>query len=121
MMKFIANENFPSASVKLLRDSGYDVTAVVEESPGSEDKEILSRANREKRIILTFDRDYGELIYKLKMPVPGGVVYFRFNPPTPTEPAEYLLQLLSEGILFENRFTVAEQNRLRQRPLLYIV
>lgn len=120
-MKFMANENFPSASVRRLRDSGYDVTAVVEETPGAEDEDILSRANREKQIILTFDRDYGELIYKLRKPVPAGVVYFRFNPSTPIEPAEYMLQLLSEGVLFENKFTVVDRDRLRQRPLLYIV
>jgi len=84
-------------------------------------RHLLSRANQEKLIILTFDRDYGELIYKLRMPVPGGVVCFRFNPSNPAEPAEYVLQLLSEGILFENKFTVVERERLRQRPLLYIV
>ncbi len=117
-MKFTANENFPLASVNCLRNSGYDVTAVIEETPGAEDKDILARANHEKRIILTFDRDYGELIYKLKLPVPGGVIYFRFNPLTPIEPAEYILQLLSKGISFENKFTVAERDRLRQRPLV---
>ena len=40
-MKFMANENFPSASVRRLRDSGYDVTAVVEETPGAEDEDIM--------------------------------------------------------------------------------
>lgn len=118
-MKFVANENFPLLSVRHLRDAGYDITAVVEENPGAEDEAILISANRENRIILTFDRDYGELIYKRKLPSPGGVVFFRFNPSNPNEPAEYILQLLSKGVLFENKFTVVERDRLRQRPLLY--
>lgn len=119
-MKFLANENFPSAAITLFRNAGYDVRAVIEETPGAKDADILARANREKRIILTFDRDYGEMIYKLKMPVPAGVIYFRFNPSTPTEPAEYVLQLFSKGIRFEERFTVVEREKLRQRPLLFM-
>ena len=118
-MRFIANENFPLLSVKRLRHAGYDIAAVVEETPGAEDEDILLWANREQRIILTFDRDYGELIYKMKLPSPGGVVYFRFNPSNPDEPAYCILQLLSKGIMFENKFTVVERDRLRQRPLLY--
>ena len=119
-MKFLANENFPLAGISLLREAGYDVAAVIEETPGAKDDDILARANREKRVIVTFDRDYGELIYKRNMPSPAGVVYFRFHPSTPTKPADYLLALLSNGIQFEQRFTVVERDGLRQRPLLLV-
>lgn len=40
---FLADENFPIASVRLLRTSGLDVVAVIEESPGISDAEILQR------------------------------------------------------------------------------
>jgi len=46
-------------------------------------------------VILTFDRDYGELIYRHRLPVPPGVVYFRYDPLSPEEPAEHLLTLLA--------------------------
>ncbi len=116
-MRFLANENFPLSSVFLLRSSGHDVSAIIQDSPGATDEEILSRAVDEQRIILTFDRDYGELIYHLRKPSPPGLVYFRFEPATPTEPAEYLLQLLAQQDISLKKFTVAERSVIRQRPL----
>ncbi|WP_375506794.1 DUF5615 family PIN-like protein [uncultured Nostoc sp.] len=117
-MRFLANENFPLPSVRLLRQAGYDVASVTEDSPGIEDTEVLTRAANEQRVILTFDRDYGELIYRLRLPSPTGVIYLRFRPHTPEEPATLLLNLLEiEGLQFEERFTVLERDQIRQRPL----
>jgi predicted nuclease of predicted toxin-antitoxin system len=116
-MLFLADENFPVASIKILRKAGYEIASVIEDSPGAKDSKILARANREMRIILTFDRDYGELIYRLKLPCQYGVVYFRFAPLTPEEPAEYLLNLLNIKDLSLKKFTVVERSQIRQRPL----
>ncbi|WP_051084275.1 DUF5615 family PIN-like protein [Segetibacter koreensis] len=63
-MKLLANENFPKASVLLLRSLGYDVTSIGEDSPSISDRSVMQIAEAEQRIIQTFDRDYGELIYK---------------------------------------------------------
>ncbi len=71
-MQFLANENIPSKSISILRNAGYDVIAIGEESPGISDRDILNRAQIEHRIILTFDRDYGELIYKRWKPSSSG-------------------------------------------------
>ena len=69
-------------------------------------------------MILTFDRAYGELIYCLRLRSPRGVIYLRFRPHTPEEPASILLNLLQiEGLQFEERFTVVDRDRIRQRPL----
>jgi predicted nuclease of predicted toxin-antitoxin system len=117
-MLFIADENFPLPSVNKLRSAGHDVVAIITDSPGAADEEILTRAVRETRIILTFDRDFGELVFRLRLPPPQGIVYFRFDPATPMEPAEYLLRLLAElEVVLEHRFTVVDRRQLRQRPL----
>ncbi|RUR72971.1 DUF5615 family PIN-like protein [Chlorogloeopsis fritschii PCC 9212] len=117
-MRFLANENFPRKSVIYLRTAGYDVAYGSEDAPGAEDAEVLARAVREKRVILTFDRDYGELIYRMRMPVPVGVVYFRYFPASPEEPAVELLRILSiEGLSLEGNFTVIETTHIRQRSL----
>jgi predicted nuclease of predicted toxin-antitoxin system len=115
-MRFLANENFPLASVVYLREAGHDVAAIVQESPGLRDPEVLERAAVEARIVLTFDRDYGELIYRRRLPVPTGVVYFRYDPLSPEEPAEHLFRLLVIIDLM-NKYTVVERDRIRQRPL----
>ena len=117
-MRFLANENFPLLSVRLLRKAGHDITSITEDSPGIEDTEVLTRAADEKRVIVTFDRDYGELIYRLRRPSPQGIIYLRFRPYTPEEPAILLLKLLAaEELQFIGRFTVVERNQIRQRPL----
>ena len=97
-MDFLANENFPVASIALVRRAGHDVASIIEETPGSKDRDILKRAHEEKRIILTFDRDYGELIYRNKEVCPAGLVFFRFSPSTPEEPAHILLSIIAKGL-----------------------
>jgi predicted nuclease of predicted toxin-antitoxin system len=117
-MQLLANENFPLLSVKLLRQAGYDVAAVIEKSPGISDTEVLAWATEEQRMILTFDRDYGELIYRLTLPCPKGVIYLRFQPETPEEPAQIMLNLFrTTGLQFEGWFTVFDREQIRQRPL----
>ena len=117
-MRFLANENFPLQSLRILRQADQKVASVTEDSPGIEDAEVLARVADEQRVILTFDRDYGELIYRLRLRSPRGVIYLRFRPHTPEEPASILLNLLqTEELQFEERFTVVERDQIRQRPL----
>ncbi len=52
-MIFLANENVPLKSIHMLKEAGYDVAAIIEDSPGIRDEEVLNRAANEKRIILT--------------------------------------------------------------------
>jgi hypothetical protein len=59
-MRFLANENFPRAAVLALRNSGLDVEWVRTTSPGASDRFVLDWAVRERRILLTFDKDFGE-------------------------------------------------------------
>jgi predicted nuclease of predicted toxin-antitoxin system len=117
-MQFLANENFALASVRRARAAGLHVASMSEDAPGSKDADVLLRAVREARILLTFDRDYGELIYRLGLAAPAGVVYLRLIPSTPEEPAEQLLRLMAvPGLSLEGRFTVVERGQVRQRPL----
>jgi predicted nuclease of predicted toxin-antitoxin system len=117
-MNFLANENFPLFSVRLLRNAGHNVVSVIEDSPGARDETVLKRAHEENLIILTFDRDYGELIYRYKSFTPYGLVYFRFDPSTPEEPADILLNVLKKGeFSLSGKFTVIEKERIRQKTL----
>ena len=85
-MKLLANENFPLTSVQFLRSKGHDVLFVGEDFPGISDEEVLEVALKEKRTILTFDRDYGELIFKYQKRLPKGVLYLRLETFDPMEP-----------------------------------
>jgi len=118
-MNLLANENFPLLSVRLLRNAGHDVASVIEDNPGASDEDVLKRASQEKRVVLTFDRDYGELVYRYKSFPPSGILYFRFDPSAPEEPAQILLTIMEGGkVVIPGKFTVIERGRIRQRALL---
>lgn len=117
-MPFLADENFPKMSFQAPRDAGHDVPFVGDDSPGVDDPQVMERARREGWVILTFDRDFGELLYRRDLPVPVGVVLFRLGAPAPIEPAELLLSLMGSGEYpLEGNFTVVTRDRVRQRPL----
>lgn len=117
-MKFLANENVPLAAVCHLRNCGHDVLAISEDCPGSTDQVVLSLAFEQKRFLITFDRDYGELIYVKKLPCPACVIYFRFIPTYAQEPAELTARLLeTSGDLLQGSFIVLDRDGYRLRPL----
>ena len=74
-MRLLANENIRLATVEALREAGEDVLSVTEDSPGATDEAVIRWARQEGRIVVTFDRDYGELVFHHRLrgahPTPG--------------------------------------------------
>ena len=115
-MKLLANENFPLKSADVLRAAGFDTKIVGVEFAGITDREVMEIAVREGRTIVTFDRHYGELIFRQGYRPPGGVVFLRWRQFGPEEPGRYLVELLkSEEIDFSNALTVIDKDTIRQR------
>ena len=82
------------------------------------DKEIIAIANEQGRIIVTFDSDFGELIFKQGVKCSTGVIYFRIPKFRPEEPANLILYRLDKmKTVFESTFTVLTRKAMRQRPL----
>jgi predicted nuclease of predicted toxin-antitoxin system len=67
-LKFLSDECCDAGIVASLRDFGHDVTYVIEQKTGSSDDEILTMAYNQQRILLTEDKDFGELVYRLRLP-----------------------------------------------------
>jgi len=74
---FLANENFPRPSTVLLRESGFTVKSIQEDCPGIMDAEVMKIAIENNLIILTFDSDYGELIFKYAKDNPQSSIFQR--------------------------------------------
>jgi predicted nuclease of predicted toxin-antitoxin system len=118
MNRFLANENVPLATVFRLRREGFDVASISLDTPSISDKEVIRIATDENRTIITFDRDYGELIYKYGHRPAAGVIYLRIENYQPEEPAELLLKLFAQpNIEFAEFFTVADDKSVRQRKI----
>jgi len=81
-LKFLADECCDAGLVSTLRSSGYDVTYVTEQCAGASDDEVLLKAYNEGRILLTEDKDFGELSYRLRKPS-AGIVLMRSRNPCP--------------------------------------
>jgi predicted nuclease of predicted toxin-antitoxin system len=116
-MRILANENFPEDAVEALRRAGYDVAWVRADAPGSSDRDVLRRAHSEDRILITFDKDFGELAFKIGLPATSGVVLFRISAPSSAHIAQVAVNVLSSRTDWKGHFSVVEDRRIRMTPL----
>lgn len=115
-MKFLANENYPVPSVKILREAGIAVKSIMEEAAGISDEHVIRIAQQGKLIILTFDKDYGELNFRHGINNPPAVVFFRYKGLSPEFAGNLLkMSILDNEIELDDAFTVIEENNIRQR------
>ena len=114
-MKLLANENFPYPSVFYLREKGFDVLSIGMDNPSIRDSEIMLIAMEEERTILTFDRDYGELIFRYNYKPEKGVVYIRLNEYSPIDPGIMIEDLLNSQLDLSRALTVVDRQGIRQR------
>ncbi len=78
MNDILADESVDFNIINKLREDGYVVKAIVEDSPGITDEEVLTKALRSLSILLTEDTDFGELTYRLQLPS-AGIVLLRMS------------------------------------------
>lgn len=116
-MRLLANENVPAAAVEALKAAGHDVLWVRMEMPGSCDRDVLARAEREARVLVTFDKDFGELAFRHGLPVSSGIVLFRVVAPSAQMLARTVAAALSSRADWGGHFSVVEENTVRMTPL----
>jgi predicted nuclease of predicted toxin-antitoxin system len=112
----LANENFPLPAIRKLRDAGVDVPAVREIMPSASDREVMTFARQTGRWIVTFDRDYGDLVFREGLPPPPAILFFRQAPYAPDHPADLTLALLSQPHLAEGCMVVVGERNIRRKP-----
>jgi predicted nuclease of predicted toxin-antitoxin system len=86
-------------------------------APGTTDQHLLAWAAREERILLTFDKDFGELARGSELPRPCGVVLLRVPMPQPGDVGQRLADLIMARDDWAGYFSVIEPGRVRMRPL----
>lgn len=113
----LANENFPAEAVNALRAQGHDVRWVRTDRPGSGDSEVLEWAQRENRLLITFDKDFGELAFRSKLPASSGVILFRITARSPSHVARAAVTALASRTDWAGHFAVVEDSRIRMTLL----
>lgn len=116
-MRILANENFPGPVIRELRRRGHDVMSVKETMRGATDPEVLARAQAEERLVVTFDKDFGELAFRSGLPATSGVILFRLSGSSPETDNARTLSALESGIDWVGSFSVVSDDRIRVRPL----
>ena len=120
-MRFLADECCDTGLVAFLRDEGHDVQYTFEKDPGAKDEEVLSNAYDDNRILLTEDKDFGELVYRLRRPSKG-IVLIRIDVEDRQLKKVMLSRLISQySDRLAGAFAVVEASRFRFRPLIFEV
>jgi predicted nuclease of predicted toxin-antitoxin system len=116
-MRFLADENFPGAAIAALRQQEHDVLSIRTDAPGSSDNTVLERAQAEERILLTFDRDFGELAFRAGLPATSGIVLFRVRLSSAARITQIVVTALAMRTDWAGQFSVVEDDRIRMRPI----
>lgn len=117
MLRLLANENFPGDAVAALREAGHDVVWIRTTAPGSSDPQVLAGAQAENRILVTFDKDFGELAFRAGLPAASGVILFRISAPSGEHVARVATAVLAQRTDWAGHFSVIEDQRIRMTPL----
>ena len=98
-----------------LQARGYDVLAVRDLDPAMSDEDILLRAEREGRMVVTMDRDFGELVY-YSARVHAGVLLLRMGAATGEEKQQVVIDIVERyAKAIAGKFAVYQRGKLRIR------
>ena len=112
-MNFAADENIDTEIIGHLRHAGYEIFSISEEFPGVPDDDVIEITNRQNAILLTADKDFGELVFR-NGEVIKGVVLVRIFGVSQQEKAQMILDAFkSHADDFDERFTVISKKKIR--------
>ena len=115
-MRFIVDESTGTAVVEYLRSIGHDVLAVAEMMPQADDRDILARAVSEGRILVTNDKDFGELVFRNGR-AHHGVVLLRLHDESAANRVRVMTAVLEQyADRLAGHFAVATEGGIRIRP-----
>jgi predicted nuclease of predicted toxin-antitoxin system len=114
-VKIVADENLESQIVHRLRLLGHEVLYVAEMDSGIDDDTVLERSRHSNAILLTSDKDFGELVFRQRL-LHSGVVLVRLAGHTPDRKADIVAFVFeSHGHELPGKFTVVGDRTLRIR------
>ena len=116
-MRFIANENISANVIHALRQHQHDVLAVKEAMQSASDDAVLARAAEEERVLISHDKDFGELAFRKGLPAACGIILLRLSGRGAPEDNGRAIEALLERDDWSGHFAVVTQDRIRMRPI----
>jgi len=120
-MQFVVDESTGVAVVEYLRGAGHDVVAVSETMPQGDDCDIMAEAATAARILITNDKDFGELAFRSGQTY-HGVLFLRLHDESSANRVRVVRAVMEN---YQNRlsgnFVVASEGGMRIRPTLKLV
>lgn len=114
-MKLVADESVEGPTVYALRAAGHEVLFIAESSPGIEDSAVLAIARRAEALLLTADKDFGELVFRNREPHCGVLLLRSPERSLEVNAANTLVAISRYGTELLNRFSVLAGGVLRIR------
>jgi predicted nuclease of predicted toxin-antitoxin system len=116
-MRVLVDENMPWMVVVELRRAGHEVLSAMESMPAEPDEAILERARVESRLVITQDKDFGQLAFHARLPADCGIILFRLDGEDPESDRRRVLETLQCRQDWRGCFAVVTGDRTRIRPL----
>lgn len=116
-MRWLVDECVGGGLVRDLRATGHDVIYMAEVAPAVTDSEVMAMAQREGRLLLTEDKDFGDLVFHRGEQVPG-LILLRMDTAMHSLKIGRLQAAIERfGDSLAGRYTTIEAARFRSRPL----
>jgi predicted nuclease of predicted toxin-antitoxin system len=114
-VEILTDENIRGTTLERLYADGHDVLEMKLLAPGDSDEDVLARAVASNRLLITADKDYGELVFRQRL-ASAGVLLLRTPKVGPEERAELVSRILRElGERLVGQFTVVTPRSTRVR------
>ena len=115
-MRLLIDEDLPRAMAEALRRLGHDVAHVRGDAPGGADEQAPARATAEGRVLVTADKDFGDLVFGAGLGAGSGIILLRLRGSIPTWAAA-LVVAAGERDDWTGVFAVVTEGGVRARPL----
>jgi predicted nuclease of predicted toxin-antitoxin system len=116
-MRLLANENVSARVIQALRQRGHDVLSAKESMRGESDSAVLQLARREGRLVVTHDKDFGELAFRNHLPAECGILLLRLSGADPASDNRRVLEAIESRQDWAGHFAVVTDDQIRIRPL----
>lgn len=116
-MRIVADENISNTVIQKLRQKGHDVISIKETKSAATDPNILKQAQQEKRLVLTHDKDFGELAFRYGLPSDCGIILLRLSGQSPDQDNVRTIAVIESRTDWPGNFSVITNDRVRTRPL----